>query len=1021
MIMFRIFTVIICLVFLPAMVKAQKIEELHLLSSYVNGVLETAEAVAYDADNKQVYFTASSQNTLTILDVANPKLPVKVLTIDLSSYGAGPNSVDYKNGIVAVAVESSPKTDAGFVVFFDKDGAFLHQVTVGSLPDMLTFNHDGTMIVVANEGEPNDDYTVDPEGSISVIDLSAGVTSANVSHITFESYNDKKTSLQNKGIRIFGNNGTATVAQDLEPEYITITADGKLAYVSCQENNALAVIDLASKTVLDLLPLGYKNHMLGSPEVALYNINELVTNWPPVGTPIYNGGQAEVMLGGFSGLFYSEVESSEVESVFYAVPDRGPNTDPVAKATVVPVPAQNLRPFKLPDYQARIVKFTLNHNTGSVELNKQIMLTRQDGSTPISGKGNIPGYDEVPVTFADAETDFSNEDYTGANGVKYHALPYDEMGGDMEGVLIDKNGDFWLCDENSPAIFQFDADGVLKHRYLPQGASQLGINPQPAGTYGEETLPEVYSKRWSNRGFEGIAYDKDAHVIYAFIQSPMYNPGSSTKDNSDIIRILGIDANDGTPVSEYVYLLERNKYAGYSASRTDKIGDACFIGNGKFLVLERDSEGPLNNEGKKYVFEINLLGATNILELPISAGTLELNSADELAAMGIQAVHKIKVVNLPSVGYISSDKVEGIALLPNNRIAVINDNDFGLAGAGITDNSVLGIISFKDNFGFDASDKDSKVDIKAHPTLGMLLPDAISSYQVNGKTYIVTANEGDSRDYTAYSEEVRVKNLSLDPIAYPDGDDLKLDANLGRLKTTTSMGDYDGDGDIDQIYSFGGRSFSIFDQYGNLVYDSGDDFAQISLENEPDLFNEDGGDKDGRSDDKGVEPESISIGEIDGKYYAFIGCERNSAIFVYDISNPVTPEFMTYYTNRDGTQGGDIGPEIIRFVSAENSPNGENILIIGYEVSGSVGFIQIDGDALTAISEMSQAAEFKLYPNPVTNLIRMNKKLSGSIFNTQGVRVKTFTNTESVNISDLEEGVYIITTNDAGSKRFLKK
>ncbi|MCB9296949.1 MAG: esterase-like activity of phytase family protein [Lewinellaceae bacterium] len=105
-------------------------------------------------------------------------------------------------------------------------------------------------------------------------------------------------------------------------------------------------------------------------------------------------------------------------------------------------------------------------------------------------------------------------------------------------------------------------DGILIERYVPEGTSLLGTTPQPEGTYGAETLPAVYSSRRANRGFEAIAYDPDAHVVYAFIQSPLENPDNSVRNNTDVIRILGVDAGSGTPVEEYVYLLERNQYSG---------------------------------------------------------------------------------------------------------------------------------------------------------------------------------------------------------------------------------------------------------------------------------------------------------------------------------------------------------------------------------------------------------------------------------------------------------------------------
>ncbi|WP_136481513.1 choice-of-anchor I domain-containing protein [Cognatitamlana onchidii] len=998
-------------------VKAQ--DFLQHVASYQTNVEGSAETVAYDAENKQAFFTNSSDNSFTIVNITNPEAPTLVKNIDLSSYGAGPNSVAIHGSVVAVAVEADPKQNPGKVVFFDLDGNYLNEIRAGALPDMLTFTPDGMKLLVANEGEPSKDYTNDPEGSISIVDLSGGVPSATVTNLNFNAFNDKKASLVNKGIRIFGNNGASTVSQDLEPEFITVTPDGTKAYVNCQENNALVVLDVVNNSILDILPLGYKNHMLGTPSVESYTINELVNNWPALGTPVYDGGQPEVMLGGFSGLFYDANSSTASEYVFYAVPDRGPNDDAVAKAEVTPAVSQNLRPFKLPDYQGRIAKFTLNKNTGNVTLNEQILLTRKDGTTPITGRGNIPGFDEVPVTYTDAATTYANADYVDGDSEEYHELPYDAYGGDFEGVLIDKDGNFWMCDEYRPAVYKFDETGKLIERYVPEGTSDLGTTPQPEGTYGAETLPEVYSKRRANRGFEAIAYDAVNHIIYAFIQSPLYNPSSATKNNSDVIRILGIDASNGTPMSEYVYLLERNRDAGYSSSRVDKMGDAVYTGNGKFLVIERDSEGPTVSTGKKYVFEIDINFATDILGNGLYGGKeLEELTADEIAAEGILAVHKTKVLNLPSVGYQGSDKAEGIALLPNNEIAIINDNDFGLAGAGITDSSVLGIISFEDDYGFDASNKDDEINITQHPTLGMFMPDAIASYQVNGINYIVTANEGDARDYDGYSEEVRVKDLSLNASYYPNAASLQADGDLGRLKTTTATGDYNNDGVIEQVYSYGARSFSIFDQYGNLVFDSADSFGQnIALE-EASLFNEDEGELDDRSDDKGGEPEAVAIGTIEGVTYAFVGLERQSSILVYDITNPKDVEFITYY--KGNRTSGDVSPEIIKFIPAIDSPNNQNLLLVGYEVSGSMGIIQINEDLLS-ISEEVVKNDFRIYPNPITNgNLRFSETLSGAIYNISGQQVYQFKDKTFLNVSNLPSGVYIIKTEAHGVKRFMK-
>ncbi|MEN3323497.1 esterase-like activity of phytase family protein [Mariniflexile soesokkakense] len=988
------------------------------LASYPTSVEGSAETVAYDVINQNAFFTNSASNSFTIVDISNPVVPTLVKNVDLSTYGAGPNSIAIHGNIVVVAVEASPKQNPGKVVFFDLNGDYVHEITAGALPDMLTFTPDGMKLLVANEGEPSDDYTNDPEGTISVVDLSNGVVSASVTSINFNAYNDKKASLQNKGIRIFGNNGMATVSQDMEPEYITVIEDGTRAYVGCQENNALVVLNLTNNTIIDILPLGYKNHLLGTPTVTSYAINELVASWPTLGTPVYDGGQAPVLLGGFSGLFYDAANSTATNYVFYAIPDRGPNADAVSGVT--PASTKPLRPFKLPDYQGRIVKFTLNKTTGAVTLDDQILLTRKDGTTPITGKGNIPGYDEVPVTYTDAATAYVNSDYVDGASEVYHELPYDEYGGDFEGVLIDKDGNFWACDEYRPAVYKFQPNGTLIERYVPSGTSVLGTTPQVAGTYGAETLPAVYSKRWDNRGFEAIAYDEVNHIIYAFIQSPIDNPSSAAvRNKSDVIRILGINADTGAPVSEYVYLLERNKDAGYASSRVDKIGDAVYTGSGKFLVIERDSEGPTATYGKKYVFEVDINYATNILNTVLTGSKeLEELSADEIVAQSIFPVHKNKVVNLPTIGYQSSDKAEGIALLPNNEIAILNDNDFGLAGAGITDASVLGIISFANDYGFDASDKDNAVNITQHPTLGMFMPDAITSYKVGGLNYIVTANEGDSRDYGGYSEETRVKNLTLNSAYYPNAAALQADADLGRLKTTLADGDYNNDGTFEQIYSYGARSFSIFDEYGNLVFDSADQFGQKIASEEPTLFNEDAGVKDGRSDDKGGEPEAVAIGTIDGKIYAFIGLERQSSILMYDITNPNDVEFITYYSGN--RTSGDTAPEIIKFIPAANSPNSKNMLLVGYEVSGSLGIIQID-ETVLSISEEVAKNDFKIYPNPVVEgILKFNKTISGTIYNVSGQEVKIFNNESFLNVSQFTSGIYIIKTKEHGVKRFMK-
>lgn len=272
-----------------------------------------------------------------------------------------------------------------------------------------------------------------------------------------------------------------------------------------------------------------------------------------------------------------------------------------------------------------------------------------------------------------------------------------------------------------------------------------------------------------------------------------------------------------------------------------------------------------------------------------------------------------------------------ITMQENNAIAVIDlvqGQLIDLIPLGFKDHSVPGS-------GLDASDVDGGINIRPWPVKGMYLPDAIATYETLGRTFLVIANEGDSRDYDGFSEEARVRDLNLDPTAFPNAEELQMPGNLGRLKTTTTMGDLDGDGDYDEIYTFGARSFSILDEHGNIIWDSGDQFEQIIADLDPFHFNI--SPFDGRSDDKGPEPEGLALGTINGRKYAFIGLERQSAVMVYDITYPYEPTFVRYIKNRSG----DVSPEGLVFIDSELSPTGEPMLLVANEVSGSTTFNNI--------------------------------------------------------------------------------
>lgn len=1022
-----------------------------------------SEISAYDPASQRL-FVISGGTALQVLDLSNPSSPTLVQTLDLAAFGAGANSVAISNGLVAVAVEANPQTNPGSVVFFDAQGTFLKAVTVGVLPDMITFSPDGQKVLTANEGQPssyNQPNSIDPVGSVSIIDVSNGVEAATVTTAGFESFNPLKADLQARGVRISGPN--ATVAQDFEPEYITVSADSKTAWVTLQENNALAVVDLTTGRVTSILPLGLKDHSKGLPTVTNYEFTDRpvlgVTATVNPTNPAQTAPAQEILLGGFSGLFFEGVaENGNLK--FLTHTDRGPNGEP---SDLLPNVPGSERPFALPNFQPELVRFELNRASGQISITERIGLTRPDG-TPLTGLPNLQATpngtaysDEVPVDL------FGNR------------LPNDPLGADVEGVVVAADGTFWMVDEYRPAIYHFDRTGKLIDRFIPEGA------PTATGEFGTPALPAVYAQRRANRGFEAVALE--GTKLYAFIQSAIDNPDNAadtTSRNSRNLRILEFDIVSQTVTGEYLYLLD--DISGSGTARTDKIGDAVSLGNGKFLVVERDDRSGFDSN--KLIYEINLQGATkigtttagvnlvlaesqevppipdtpatgsfnavlngNVLEVtgffsgltsplrpvgpaldvegnPQSAGhihlgaagsnggiiraltitetngsgtfqgrftltdsevqaarsaglyinvhtqtnpsgeirgqvtlnqTLEQLSVASLSELGLRPVDKRLVTNAAAIGYTGVDKLEGLALIDANTIAVINDNDFGIGGSGTTGNGTLsapsvpnlvklGIIEFNQSNGLDASDRDGtgntgRINIQNWPVFGLYQPDAIANFTANGQTYLITANEGDARDYPGFNEEVRVgsNNYRLDPTAFPNAAELKQDAALGRLTVSNARGDLDRDGDFDRIEVFGSRSFSIRDTNGNLVFDSGDQFERITAAAVPQLFNSNGDPAtfDTRSDNKGPEPEGVTIGVVNGRTYAFIGLERTGGVMVYEVTNPRQPVFVEYVS-----VAADIAPEGVTFISAERSPNGRPLLVVTNEVSNTTAIFE---------------------------------------------------------------------------------
>lgn len=563
--------------------------ELTKIGAYQSGIFaeSAAEIPAYDAASKRLFVVNAQAGVLDVLDLSQPNQPVKIAEIQVNDIaeGAEVNSVAVHNGIVAIAIQAAVKTDRGYVALYQaKDLRKLAHVPVGALPDMLTFSPDGQTLLVANEGEPSDDYQVDPEGSISVIQLS-NLTAPVVRTADFKAFNGQEAALRAQGVRIFGPNATA--AQDFEPEYITVSQDGKTAWASLQENNALAKIDVVNAKVLAVYPLGFKDH----------------------------------------GLDGNGMDVSDADGV--------------------------------------------------------------DGTASIHIK-------------------------TWAN---------------VRGLYM------------PDAIASFDVAGKT---YI------VTANEGDARAWGEDT-PEYFNNDTS-KGF--VEEWRVKHLVHA----------------------------DGF---------------------ARRLGD----------------------------------------DLPAHLSQL----------------------------------AKGAELNP-------------------------------DNFGYCGATAGNAGDCRKDHLLGRLNITWTEGYQ---------------------------KNADGTP---------KLNER-GNLV-------------YDHLYSFGARSVSIWTENSaqnglERVWDSGDDFEQYIAEHHPEIFNanhEEAG-MDNRSDNKGPEPEGVTLGQIGSKTFAFIGLERAGGVMVYDVSTPASPGFVQYLNSRDLKatteqielgQAGDLGPEGLVFIAAQDSPNGQPLLVVGNEVSGSTAVYQLN-------------------------------------------------------------------------------
>jgi DNA-binding beta-propeller fold protein YncE len=371
-----------------------------------------------------------------------------------------------------------------------------------------------------------------------------------------------------------------------------------------------------------------------------------------------------------------------------------------------------------------------------------------------------------------------------------------------------------------------------------------------------------------------------------------------------------------------IVVFNTSTYAEIKSINVGALPDmVTFSPDGNYIISANEGE-PSNDYLNDPEGSVSIIKVADYSVTTLNFASFESQLAS-LAAKGFRIFgpgkNFVKDIEPEYVTVSDDSKTAYVTLQENNAIAEID-----LVTATIKKITPLG---FKDYSlaanAIDVSDRDSKIEFgNFAKVFGVYMPDAIAFFNYNGTPYLFTANEGDSREYTAFTEVKRVSAVALDATNFPTVTTLKTDAVLGRLNITTTLGDTDGDGDFDALYSLGARSFSVWNATtGSQVFDS---------KNELDIKAKDlAVYDDTRSDDKSVEPESICIGRVGSKNIAIVGMERADAFAIYDITIPTAPVFIKMYKTGDA-------PEGLLFIPASKSPINQSLIVTSNEGDGTI-------------------------------------------------------------------------------------
>ncbi|MDT0554601.1 choice-of-anchor I family protein [Patiriisocius hiemis] len=530
----------------------------------------------------------------------------------------------------------------------------------------------------------------------------------------------------------------------------------------------------------------------------------------------------------------------------------------------------------------------------------------------------------------------------------------------------------------------------------PENISSLASVALPAGTSGVQSVAvnngivaaAVSAETKTDNGFVLFA-DTDGNNQVGVEVGALPDMLTFTPDGSKVIV-----ANEGEPNSDYTI---------------DPEGSVSII----------DVSGGLGAISQANVTTLNF-NAFNPAQAALEAAGVRIFGPGATVSQDLEPEY-ITVSNDNLFAYVVLQENNAYAVVDLTLNTITQILPFGLKDHSLPENSLD--VSNDTDFIFDST----------WPVYGMYMPDAISFYEIGGVGYIVTANEGDAREYDTFEEERNIgdSDYILDASVFNNVDILALSANLGEINVTNASGDIDNDGEFEEIHVFGGRSFSIFEaNTGTLVYDSGNDFETITA-NHPiygaifNASNSNNSFKD-RSDNKGPEPEGVIVKEIDGNHYAFILLERIGGVMVYDVSDPMAPVFVQYLNSRGAVAGdpvsGDLGPEGVVFVDAVDSPTGSALLIVSNEVSATLSIFSLDNVVLGIDEvEFTNTTNFVIYPNPANERIYLSKPGNYSIYDITGRIVKNISEASSIVISDLSTGTYIVSNTEGVSQKLIIK